>query len=115
MFGSELIAMRIACDLLEVLRYKLRFFGIEVHGECGVYCDNNSFVKCSQRPDSRISNRHNAICFHSVSECVAKLMIRVSKEDRETNIADIFTKALRDEKRRDILRCIFVKGGDQQR
>ena len=88
-------------------------FGIEVHGGCNVYCDNNSVVKCSQRPDSRLSKKHYAMCFYCVRECVVKEMIRVAKEDGETNIANIFTKVLSSEKRCDILRCVFVKGGDQ--
>ena len=90
-FGSELIAMQIACNLLEALRYKLRMFGIKINSECDVYCDNNSIAKCSQRPDGRLSKKHNVICFHQVRKCVARGIIRVAKEDSETNIADIIS------------------------
>ena len=43
-FGSEFIAMRIACDKIEALRYKLRMFGIPIIGPTDVYCDNISVI-----------------------------------------------------------------------
>ena len=110
-FGSEFVAMRIACDLLQTLRYKLRMFGIPIQGECNVFCDNGSVVKCAQMPEGRLTKKHNAICFHRVRECVARRIIRVSKEDGTTNLADLFTKALSNEKRREILQSIYIKGG----
>ena len=58
--------------MIEALRYKLRMFGTEVIGECDVFCDNGSIVKYSQRPEGRLSKKHNAIFFHRVRECVAR-------------------------------------------
>jgi hypothetical protein len=40
-FGSEFIALRIAKELIVALRYKLRMFGVPVHGPANVFCDNN--------------------------------------------------------------------------
>ena len=110
-FGSEFIAIRIACDKIEALRYKLRMFGIPIDGPTDVYCDNGSVVTSAQRVERHLNKKHNAICFHRVRECVAHKMIRVTKEDGGTNLADLFTKLLEAVKRRDILRSIFVKGG----
>jgi hypothetical protein len=39
-FGSELVAMRIATEMIESLRYKLQMFGIPVEGATDVLCDN---------------------------------------------------------------------------
>ena len=39
-FGSELVAMQIARDLIVALRYKLRVFGIPFNGPYYVMCDN---------------------------------------------------------------------------
>ena len=36
-FGSEFIAIRIACDKIESLQYKLRMFGILIDGPADVY------------------------------------------------------------------------------
>ena len=105
--------MQIACDIIEALQYKLRMFGTQINGECDVYCDNNSIVKCSQRPDGRLSKKHNVICFHCVREFVARKMIRVAKEDGSTNLADLFTKTLSREKRQEILCSIYIKGGNR--
>ena len=80
-FGSEFIAMRIACDKIEALRYKLRMFGIPIIGPADVYCDNGSVVLSAQKVEGRLNKKHNAICFHLVRECVASNMIRVTKED----------------------------------
>ena len=110
-FGSEFIAARIACDKIEALRYKLRMFGIPINGPTDLYCDNGSVVNSAQRVEGRLNKKHNAICFHRVRECVGHKMIRVTKEDGGTNLADLLTKLLDSVKRREILKSIFVKGG----
>ena len=38
-FRSELVALRIATDMIEALRYKLRCFGIPIGGPETVLCD----------------------------------------------------------------------------
>ena len=43
-FGSEFITLRIFTDMIEALRYKLRFLGILVEGPAEVFCDNMSVV-----------------------------------------------------------------------
>ena len=67
-FGSEYVALRIATELIETLRYKLRTFGIPVDGPCDVFCDNKSVVTNSSVPSSALNKRHNAICYHKVRE-----------------------------------------------
>ena len=39
-FGSELVAMRIARDLIIAYRLKLRSFGVQIDGPTDVHCDN---------------------------------------------------------------------------
>ena len=41
MFGSEFTALKNAVDLVEVLRYKLRMFGVPIEGATNVFCDND--------------------------------------------------------------------------
>lgn len=43
-FGSEFVAVRIAVELIESLRYKLRMFGVPIKGPTNVFCDNQSAV-----------------------------------------------------------------------
>ena len=54
--------------MVEVLRYKLRCFGIPVEGPAEVFCDNMSVVKNSSIPTSALNKRHNLICYHIFRE-----------------------------------------------
>jgi hypothetical protein len=93
-FGSEFIAARIAVELIEALRYKLRMFGIPIDGPANVYCDNSGVVINSSKPESTLKKKHNAIAYHRVREAAAAQTIRIAKEDGATNIADLLTKPL---------------------
>jgi hypothetical protein len=65
-FGSEFVAMRIAVELIEALRYKLRMFGIPLEGPTNVLCDNQSVVTSASTPESVLKKKHNSIAYHRV-------------------------------------------------
>ena len=110
-FGSEFVAARIAADIIEAIRYKLRMFGIPVEGPANLFCDNRSVVVNTSRPDSRLNKKHNAICFHRVREAAARKILRVGKEDTESNLADLLTKVLDTPRRFNLMKYIYPKGG----
>lgn len=91
-FGSEFVALRIATELIEALRYKLRTFGVRVESPTEIYCDNKSVVQNSSVPESTLSKRHNAICYHRVREAQAAEIIKVGWIEGIRNLADLFTK-----------------------
>ena len=91
-FGSELVALRVATDLIEALRYKLRCFGIPIDGPATVLCDNKSVVTNSSVPASVLNKRHNAICYHRVREAQAAQIIRVAWIPGDLNLSDLLTK-----------------------
>jgi hypothetical protein len=93
-FGSEFVAMRIAIEMIEGLRYKLRMMGVDLDGPCNVFCDNNAVVLNSSNPESVLKKKHAAVNYHRVREAVAAGTIRIAKEESATNIADILTKCL---------------------
>jgi hypothetical protein len=93
-FGREFVAMRIAVELIESLRYKLRMFGIPLEGPTNVYCDNQAVTSNATVPESALKKKHNAIAYHRMREAVAADTIRVAKEDGKTNIADVLTKLM---------------------
>ena len=93
-FGSEFVAMRIAVELIEALRYKLRMFGIPIEGPTNVFCDNEAVTKNVTIPESTLKKKHNSIAYHRTREAVAAETIRVTKEDGTTNLADVLTKLL---------------------
>jgi hypothetical protein len=91
-FGSEFVAMRIAVELVESLRYKLRMFGVPIEGPTNVFCDNEAVTKNATFPESTLKKKHNAIAYHWTREAVAAGTIRVTKDDGKTNLADVLTK-----------------------
>ena len=91
-FGSELVALRIATDMIEALRYKLRCFGIPIDGPAEVLCDNKSVVTNATVPASVLNKRHNAICYHRVREAQAAMIIRTGWIPGDLNLSDILTK-----------------------
>ena len=93
-FGSEFCAMKVAIDMIEGVRYKLRMMGIPLNGPSSVFCDNQSVVKNSTAPESVLKKRHNAIAYHRAREAQAAGIIRVAWENGETNIADLLTKLM---------------------
>ena len=80
--------------MIVALRYKLRMFGVAIHGPANVFCDNNGVVKNTTIPASMLAKKHNAINYHAICEAVAAKILRVGKEDGMTNLADLFTKVL---------------------
>jgi hypothetical protein len=78
-YGSEMLAMRIAIEMIEGLCYKLRMFGVPVDGPCHVFCDNNGVVLNTTVPESKLTKKHVAINYHRVRESIAAHTIRVAK------------------------------------
>jgi hypothetical protein len=92
--GLEFTAVKNAVEMIEVLRYKLRMFGVQIEGPTNVFYDNKAVCKNTTRPESTLTKKHHSIAYHGSQEAVAAGTIRVSKEDTLTNLADIFTKTV---------------------
>jgi hypothetical protein len=60
-FGSDFVALRMAVDMIEGLRYKLRMMGIPLDGSTSVFCDNEGVVKNTTAPESPLKKKHVAI------------------------------------------------------
>ena len=67
-FGSEFIALRIATEMIEGLRYKLRMFGVTIDGPADVFCDNQSVVTNVSIPSSVLNKKHNSIFYNRFLE-----------------------------------------------
>ena len=93
-FGSEIVAMRIAIELVEGLRYKLRMMGVPIARSTNVYCDNDSVVQNVTRPESPCKKKHNSVAYHKAREAIAAKVIRVAKEPGGSNTADLLTKLM---------------------
>ena len=91
-FRSEFVAMRIAIEMIEGLRYKLRMMRVPIEGPCNVFRDNNAVVINSKNPESMLKKKHAAINYHLTREAIAAKTIQVAKEDTSTHLADLLTK-----------------------
>jgi hypothetical protein len=90
-FGSEFVALKIAVELIEGLRYKLRMMGVPVDGPTSVFCDNAAVLIHITAPESTLKKKHNAVAYHRVREANAAGIIHISKVDGAYNLADILT------------------------
>ena len=91
-FGSEFTAMKNAVELIAVLRYKLRIFGVPIDGSTYMFCKNEGVYKNDSMPDSQTRKVYHSINHHMRRVSVASGASRIAKEDTETNLADLFTK-----------------------
>ena len=79
-FVSELIALRIAREIIVDIRIKLKMFGVPLDGPDNILCDNNGVLKNTSIPESTLSKEHNAINYHCVIESAADGIVIVRKE-----------------------------------
>ncbi len=59
--GAEFVAMKNGMETLRGVRYKLRMMGIPIDGPAYVYGDNMSVIHNTQRPESILKKKSNAV------------------------------------------------------
>ena len=92
--GSELVAARIATDLIIEMRYVLRMLGVKVEKESLLLGDNMSVVLNTTIPSSQLKKKHNVISYHRVREAIAARIVKFAHVISSENIADILTKSM---------------------
>ena len=70
--SSELVAARIATEMVLEMRIMLRALGIPVNGLSYLFGDDLSVVTNTTIPSSMLKKKHNAISYHRVREAVAE-------------------------------------------
>jgi hypothetical protein len=65
-YGSELIASRIASELILEIMYKLLSLGVALDGPALMLGDNMSVVLYATVPSSVLKKKHNEIAYHHV-------------------------------------------------
>ena len=97
-YGSELVASRIATELILEVRFMLRSLGVDLDGPTLMLGDNMSVVLNTSVPSSVLKKKHNAIAYHRVREAIAAKIMRFAYVKSEENVSDILTKPLSNEK-----------------
>ena len=89
--------MRVAVEMIESFRYKLRMFGIPLGPDdapcpTNIYCDNEAVYQNTSVPESTLKKKHHSIAYHRCREAVAAGTVRIAKQGTLKNLADLFTK-----------------------
>ena len=90
-FGSYFLALRIATELVEALRYKIGCFGVRLDGPASIFFDNKLVVTNASVPTSMLNKLQNEICYHQVSESQVYGKIHVGWVPGERNLEDLLT------------------------
>jgi len=107
-YGSELVAARIAVDLLIEMRYKLRMLGVMLEESSTLLGDNMAVVVNTSLPSSALKKKHQACNYHRVREAIAARIINFGHIDSTDNLADVCTKPLGPTTYHSLLRnCMF--------
>ena len=86
--------MKLCCEYLRGLRYKLRMLGIPVEGPCHVFGDNQSVLANTTIPDSTLKKKSQSIAYHFVREGVARSEWQTAYCNTHENESDLLTKQL---------------------
>ncbi len=70
-YGSELVASRIAAELVMEYCYALRSLGVEIDEPTLMHGDNNAVVLNTTLPSSQLKEKHKGISYHQVREAIA--------------------------------------------
>ena len=73
----EFFALKVATDIIDSMRYKLRCFVVTVDSTTEDCFDNRSVVKNSSIPTRVLNKMHNAICCHRVRDYQSEDVLRV--------------------------------------
>jgi hypothetical protein len=93
-YGAELVAARIATDLILEIRYCLRMMGVPIDGPALMIGDNRSVILNSTVPSSVLKKKHLSCGFHRIRECIASRIVRFVYVESSENVADVLTKNL---------------------
>ena len=92
-YSSEIVAMRLAVEMIKALKCKLWMFGIEImEDETKIFGDNNAVIFNTSVPDSTLKKKHHSINYNYVRESIAAGIVLILKVDTGSNLDDLFTK-----------------------
>ena len=93
-YGAEMVAARIATDIILEIRYCLRMMGVPIDGPALMLGDNRSVILNSTVPSSVLKKKHLSCGYHRIRECIAAGIVDFAYVDTAENIADCLTKSL---------------------
>jgi len=91
-YGSELVASRIATEMVMEYRNALRSLGVHVEGPATMLGDNNAVVLNTTLPSSQLKKKHQAVSYHRIREAIACGIVEFHHIPSWANYADVMTK-----------------------
>jgi hypothetical protein len=79
-YGSELVASRVATELILDVRYMIRSFGVALDGPALMLGNNMSVVLNTTVPSNVLKKKHNAIAYHRVREARIMSFVHIKSE-----------------------------------
>ena len=89
-----MVAAKMAVDLINEVRYKLRMLGVVLEETLVLLGDNMSVILNTTIPSSSLKKKNPACAYHHVREAIAGGIIDFGKIPLDLNMADMNTKPL---------------------
>ena len=93
-YGSEMVASRIAIEMIILMRYFLCMLGVKIEPSSMLVGDNMAVVLNTTIPSSVLKKKHQACNYHKIRESIAAGFIKYGHIRSEENVADLMTKPL---------------------
>ena len=84
--------MKLCCEYLCGLRYKLQMMGIEILGPVFIYGDNQSVLNNTPILESQLKKKSQSIAYHFIRKGVARNEWRTAYVNTHENKADLLRK-----------------------
>ena len=106
-YGSELIAARIATELVLEFWYALRM--VPVDSTSLMYGDKMSVILNTTKPSSLLKKKHLGCAYHKVRETIAEGIVTFVHIETDKNLADIMTKPLPPHKHQELVQPVLFR------
>jgi hypothetical protein len=90
-YCSEMVASRIATELILEIRYMIRSLGVVLDGPALMLGDNMSVILHTTVPSSVLKKKHNAIAYHRVRKAIVSRIMRFASIKIQKNVDDVLT------------------------
>ena len=93
-FGSKLVAVQSAMEMIVGLHHKLQMFSAPIEGPADVHCNDQGVAKNTLPLESTLSKKHIAVNHHTAHKACPADTMRVAEQPTMTDLADVFMKPL---------------------
>ena len=106
-YGSELVAGKVATELILEYRYALRMMGAKIDGPALLLGDDNSVVLNCTMPNLVLKKKASACSYHRIREAIASGIMKFGHIPSNMNYADILTKPVPGPQFRELVRHLL--------